>query len=101
MMLEVLLGAASLTTLAVGYFFVELGRERRMESRAHYNAPMPSPSDDKSDDVKAHQIRQAIDAAKGSDVTAKAEWIEEKLEDGWTDDDVTKFLKDRPLLDLN
>ena len=101
MMLDFLLGTASLAILAIGYFFVELGRERRLESRSHYNLPLPSSSEDKDDDVKVQRVRQAIDAAKGSDAMAKAEWIEEKLEDGWTEGDVEKFLGDRSLLDLN
>ncbi len=100
-MLQVLMAAGSLTLGAIAYFFIELARERRLESRSHYRPPLSPALDDGSDDSKATKVREAIDSAKGANSAATAEWVDEKLEEGWTESDVQKFLTERPLLDLN
>ncbi len=100
-MLEVLMGAGSVTLAAIAYYFVELGRERRLESRTHYRQAPSSALDDGSDDSKATRVREAIDSAKGSNAAATAEWVDEKLEEGWSQEDIRKSLSERPLVDLN
>lgn len=101
MMLQVLLGAASVMLGAIAYYFLELGRERRLESRSHYRPAFSSALDDGSDDSKATRVREAIESAKGSNTAATAEWVDEKLEEGWSHEDIRQSLAERPLLDLN
>ena len=89
---------------AGAYFLYQLAREKRLEAQATWNAPLPTPHDDLSDldeDTKAARIDSILDFAKDQGRMAKDEWAAQKLEEGWTEDDIQTFLDNRPLLELN
>lgn len=101
--LDALFVAGSVMLLMVAYFFYELAQEKRLEAATQHQPFVPPP--DLPDDVKKTMtdadVLAGINAAKGMDQAQKSEWMVEKLEDGWTQEDVDKFLAERPILELN
>ena len=83
------------------YLLYQLAREKRLESEAQWNQPVSNPSDEVPDEEDAARVSAVIDYAKDQNRMAKDEWREEKLGDGWTDEDIEAFLANRPLLELN
>lgn len=87
------------------YFIYQLGREKQLEARREFNAPVPPPEldDDEelTDEEKAARTLALLDHAKDQGRMSKDEWRAEKLEEGWSPEDIEEFLANRPLLELN
>lgn len=88
-----------------GYFIFQLGREKQLESRQYHRPPEPPEKDDDEDELtdeeRAARTLAVMDYAKDQGKMAKDEWRAEKLEEGWSAEDIEEFLKNRPLLELN
>ena len=101
-----LVALALVGLLAAGtYLLLQMARERRLEANAQWNAPVPplgtASEEEPTDEEKASLVLAAIDAARDEGRLAKDDWREEKLADGWSEEDVEDFLANRPLLELN
>ena len=102
-MTQVLLASAAWLLLVVSYYVFEAAREKRHERLVA--APAFAPPPDTPEEVeKARRdadVLAGISALRGMDQAQKTQWAEEKLEEGWTQEDVDHFLANRPLLELN
>jgi len=101
--LQLLALPLSLLILAVAFWFWELAREKRLESLTQHRTFVPPPSfaDVADEAAKEADLTATADTVKGMDKAQKTEWMEEKLADGWSQEDVDTFLENRPLLELN
>ena len=104
--LVLLLGIISLAIVLVcvagAYLLVQLALAQRLEAKAQWDQPVPLPTkDDQPEEIEEARVNAMLDAARGHGGFLKTEWMNQKRAEGWEEEEIDKFLAERPLLELN
>jgi len=97
------LASMAFLLLAATYLVLQTARERKADADAELRRPLEAdlPPDDEDRGVASDMLAYAAEAGRSAGAQVKDEWIAEKLSEGWSEEDVGKYLESRPLLELD